>query len=70
MLTQTPREVRFLIAAKSLKRVVVGFFARLLRSIPVSRPQDLASKVPTVLLLFSFSIVFSILINLHREREQ
>lgn len=44
VLTQTPREVRFLIAAKSLKRVVVGFFARMLRSIPVSRPNDLASK--------------------------
>ena len=42
----SPRPVSFIIAAKSMKRLVVGAFARLLDAIPVRRPQDEA-KVGT-----------------------
>ena len=35
-----PRNVGFIIAAKSLKRMVIGVFAKLLGAIPVRRPQD------------------------------
>eukprot|EP01061_Rhynchopus_euleeides_P030983 TRINITY_DN51347_c0_g1_i1.p1 TRINITY_DN51347_c0_g1~~TRINITY_DN51347_c0_g1_i1.p1 ORF type:complete len:629 (+),score=289.44 TRINITY_DN51347_c0_g1_i1:42-1889(+) len=44
--TCTPRNVGFIIAAKSLKRAIVGGFAKLLDAIPVRRPQDEA-KVGT-----------------------
>lgn len=37
---ETHRHVQFLTAAKSLKRKAVGFFARLMDSIPVSRASD------------------------------
>jgi len=49
------REVGFLIAAVSLKRKMVGFFAKAMNSIPVTRPQDLATKV---LLFFLISFLF------------
>eukprot|EP00759_Apiculatamorpha_spiralis_P045786 PhF_6_TR42630/c1_g1_i1/m.64104/K13507/GAT; glycerol-3-phosphate O-acyltransferase / dihydroxyacetone phosphate acyltransferase len=37
------RDVRFIIAAKSMTRPVVGQFARLMNSVPVTRPQDVAA---------------------------
>ncbi|PSR74916.1 hypothetical protein PHLCEN_2v9450 [Hermanssonia centrifuga] len=37
---ETRRKVQFLIAAKSMKRMAVGFFASLMSSIPVSRAAD------------------------------
>mmetsp|Transcript_22893 Transcript_22893/g.60487 ORF Transcript_22893/g.60487 Transcript_22893/m.60487 type:complete len:564 (+) Transcript_22893:70-1761(+) len=39
-----PRVVRFLIAAKSLQRPVIGWFARMAAAIGVERAQDLARK--------------------------
>jgi glycerol-3-phosphate O-acyltransferase/dihydroxyacetone phosphate acyltransferase len=39
-----PRVVRFLIAAKSLKRPIIGDLARAARAVGVDRPQDLAKK--------------------------
>ncbi|KAF8636629.1 hypothetical protein AX17_003438 [Amanita inopinata Kibby_2008] len=39
---ETHRHVQFLAAAKSMKRKAVGFFARLMDSIPVSRAADTA----------------------------
>jgi len=44
LISTVPRVVRFLIAAKSLKRRIIGDFARALLSIGVDRPQDLAKK--------------------------
>lgn len=44
IMTHTPRKLRFLIAAKSIKRWFVGFMAKIIESIPVQRPQD--SAVP------------------------
>ncbi|KAH7916054.1 hypothetical protein BJ138DRAFT_1169567 [Hygrophoropsis aurantiaca] len=41
---ETHRRVQFLTAAKSLKRKAVGFFARLMDSIPVSRAADEAKS--------------------------
>lgn len=40
--TQVTRPIGFLIAEKSMKRKMVGAFARAMNSIPVTRPQDLA----------------------------
>ncbi|KAJ7109344.1 glycerol-3-phosphate O-acyltransferase [Mycena epipterygia] len=40
---ETRRQVQFLAAAKSMERKAVGFFIRLMRSIPVSRSGDYAS---------------------------
>ncbi|KAH9842807.1 glycerol-3-phosphate O-acyltransferase [Rhodofomes roseus] len=37
---ETRRKVQFLIAAKSMKRKVIGFFARMMASIPVVRAAD------------------------------
>lgn len=42
ILAYCPRIVGFLIAASSLKKAVVGWFARQVRSIPVQRAQDCA----------------------------
>jgi len=39
----TTRSVGFLAAAKSMRRKWVGMFAKALNSIPVERPQDLAT---------------------------
>lgn len=39
-----PRPVYFLIAAKSMGRKIIGFFGRLAKAIPVTRPQDLMVK--------------------------
>jgi len=44
LISSVPRVVRFLIAAKSLNRRIIGDFARALQSIGVERPQDLAKK--------------------------
>lgn len=44
LIANVNRVVRFLIAAKSLKRAVVGRFARSFQAIGVDRPQDLAKK--------------------------
>eukprot|EP01135_Chromosphaera_perkinsii_P001747 Nk52_evm16s210 gene=Nk52_evmTU16s210 len=40
LMSTCERDVSFLIAAKSMKRLVVGFFARLMRSISVARAMD------------------------------
>jgi glycerol-3-phosphate O-acyltransferase/dihydroxyacetone phosphate acyltransferase len=40
LLTHNKREIGFIIAAKSLTKFMVGFFAKLMKSIPVRRPQD------------------------------
>lgn len=40
LLTNCRRSVRFLVATKSMKRAFIGFFASLMRSIPVQRRQD------------------------------
>lgn len=37
------RSVRFIIAAKSMQRPVIGHFARLMEAVPVVRPQDVPS---------------------------
>ncbi|KAI0704342.1 hypothetical protein BC835DRAFT_1403961 [Cytidiella melzeri] len=37
---ETGRRIQFLVAAKSMERKVVGFFARLVQSIPVARAAD------------------------------
>ncbi|KAI0341694.1 glycerol-3-phosphate O-acyltransferase [Trametopsis cervina] len=39
---ETGRRIQFLVAAKSMSRKVVGFFARLIHSIPVARAADYA----------------------------
>jgi len=49
LITAIDRVVRFLIAAKSLRRPVIGAFARWARAIGVERPQDLAVKGPGTL---------------------
>ncbi len=36
------RDVQFLVAAKSTRKPIVGFFTRIFETIPVERPQDLA----------------------------
>lgn len=46
MLTSSPRDVRFLVAKKSMDRPAVGFFAKQLKSIAVLRPQDIAKFGP------------------------
>ncbi len=38
------RQIRFLMAASSLRKWFIGFFGRLLNSIPVERPIDLAKR--------------------------
>lgn len=40
LFTHNKREIGFIIAAKSLTKFIVGFFAQLMKSIPVRRPQD------------------------------
>eukprot|EP01060_Flectonema_neradi_P006073 TRINITY_DN14057_c0_g1_i1.p1 TRINITY_DN14057_c0_g1~~TRINITY_DN14057_c0_g1_i1.p1 ORF type:complete len:637 (+),score=74.35 TRINITY_DN14057_c0_g1_i1:82-1992(+) len=42
--TSAPRTVGFIIAAKSMKRQIVGSFARFCEAIPVVRPQDEARR--------------------------
>eukprot|EP00056_Hartaetosiga_gracilis_P005288 m.83215 g.83215 ORF g.83215 m.83215 type:complete len:601 (-) comp12116_c0_seq1:136-1938(-) len=42
VMTHCPRNVRFLIAAKSMKRAFVGTMSMITNSIPISRPQDYA----------------------------
>lgn len=44
ILSFAKRDVKFLVAAKSTKKPVVGTFCNMLESIPVERPQDLAKK--------------------------
>lgn len=44
LISTSPRPVCFLMAAVSLKRKIVGFFGRMLNSIPVSRAQDCSKK--------------------------
>ena len=39
-----PREVSFIMAAKSTRRPVIGHLARLMHVVPVERPQDLAKN--------------------------
>lgn len=43
-MTAVKRHVRFLTAAKSMRRPFVGLLARSMNSIPVERPQDLAKE--------------------------
>ena len=42
ILNYCKREVSFLIAKKSLRRPIIGDFARWMKSIGVERPQDIA----------------------------
>jgi 1-acyl-sn-glycerol-3-phosphate acyltransferase len=44
LIYSSPRPVRFIIAAKSYRKPIIGHFAKWLNSIPVERPQDLAFK--------------------------
>ena len=44
LISSCPRPIGFLMAAVSLKRRIVGFFGRMLNSIPVVRAQDYAKK--------------------------
>merc|ERR1712048_809949 len=44
LITYIPRVLRFLIAAKSLTRPIIGHLARGCGAIGVARPQDLAKK--------------------------
>merc|ERR1719183_792823 len=44
LISNTSRVVRFLIAAKSLRRRIIGDVARMVQAIGVERAQDLASK--------------------------
>ena len=37
-----PREVSFIMAAKSVRRPIIGDLAKLINVVPVERPQDLA----------------------------
>lgn len=37
-----PREVSFIMAAKSVRRRVIGDLAKMIHVVPVERPQDLA----------------------------
>lgn len=39
-----PREVSFIMAAKSVRRRVIGDIAKLINVVPVERPQDLAKN--------------------------
>eukprot|EP00760_Papus_ankaliazontas_P015384 PhM_4_TR16493/c0_g1_i1/m.21353/K13507/GAT; glycerol-3-phosphate O-acyltransferase / dihydroxyacetone phosphate acyltransferase len=39
--SQCGRDVRFIIAEKSMHRPIIGHFARLMNSVPVTRPQDM-----------------------------
>jgi len=42
LITKAPRKPGFMIAASSMKRAIVGWFARAVNSIPVTRPKDVA----------------------------
>lgn len=44
LISTSQRPVSFLMASVSLKRKIIGFFGRMLNSIPVSRAQDYAKK--------------------------
>ena len=44
VITASDRPIGFLAAAKSMRRLVVGFFSRALKAIPVERGQDLVFK--------------------------
>jgi glycerol-3-phosphate O-acyltransferase / dihydroxyacetone phosphate acyltransferase len=44
LISSCPRPIGFLMAAISLKRRIVGFFGKMLNSIPVDRAQDYAKK--------------------------
>lgn len=44
LLAHCPRPISFLIAAKSMTRFAVGFFAKQVNAIPVERPQDIAKS--------------------------
>ncbi|KAJ1914474.1 Glycerol-3-phosphate/dihydroxyacetone phosphate acyltransferase [Mycoemilia scoparia] len=44
LLQHSPRRVYYLVAAKSMRRKIIGFYGRCLRGIPVERAGDLAKK--------------------------
>lgn len=46
IVTTNPRNVGFLVAEKSMKKPLIGDFARACGSIPVARPQDKATSGP------------------------
>jgi glycerol-3-phosphate O-acyltransferase/dihydroxyacetone phosphate acyltransferase len=46
MLVTNPHRVGFLVAEKSMHKRIIGDFSRAIGSIPVSRPQDAATKGP------------------------
>lgn len=46
IVTTNPRNVGFLVAEKSMKKPLIGDFARACGSIPVARPQDKATAGP------------------------
>ena len=56
LVTLVKRPVKFIVAAKSMRRPVVGYFANKLGGVPVERAQDLAFKG------------IGIVVNIHNER--
>lgn len=53
LISSSPRPIGFLMAAVSLKRKIVGFFGRMLNSIPVDRAQDHSKKCSGTISLLS-----------------
>jgi 1-acyl-sn-glycerol-3-phosphate acyltransferase len=53
-----PRKVGFLVAEKSMKKAIIGDFARAVGSIGVARPQDYAKKGQSLDLLCTYIIVY------------
>jgi glycerol-3-phosphate O-acyltransferase/dihydroxyacetone phosphate acyltransferase len=44
LIHSSERPISFIIAAKSYRRPIIGWFAKQIQAIPVERPQDLVSK--------------------------
>lgn len=44
LIATCPREISFIIAAKSYRRPIIGHIARAIGAIPVERAQDIAEK--------------------------
>lgn len=52
-----PREVSFIMAAKSVRRPVIGHIAKMINVVPVERPQDLAKNGKGKILAIKNSIL-------------
>jgi glycerol-3-phosphate O-acyltransferase/dihydroxyacetone phosphate acyltransferase len=46
LIHSSERPISFIIAAKSYRKPVIGWFAKQIHAIPVERPQDLVQKGP------------------------